>query len=60
MLGLNNLVLTMLQDCQGISASFAFYWSFANLVLSSQGEETSLLPSAGSGVSGSTDNYLKN
>jgi len=50
----------MLQDCQGISTSFAFYWSLPNLVLSSQGEKASLLSSAGSGMSGSTDDPLKN
>jgi len=49
-----------LQDCQGISASFALHWSLANLVLSSQRKETSLLPSASSGMSGSVDDSLKN
>lgn len=51
MLGRDNQVSTMLQDCQGIPTGFALHWSFADLVLSSQGEETALLPSAGSGIS---------
>lgn len=50
----------MLQDCQGVSSSFTLHWSLANLVLSSQGEEASLLPSTGSGMSSSTDDFLEN
>jgi len=49
--GWDNQVSTVLQDCQGIPAGFTLHWSFADLVLSSQGEKAALLPSAGSGIS---------
>jgi len=41
----------MLQDRQGIPAGFPLHWSFADIVLPPEGEEATLLPSAGSGTS---------
>jgi hypothetical protein len=41
----------MLQDRQGIPTGFPLHWSLADIVLPLEGEETALLPSAGSGTS---------